>query len=311
MLIKLQDSSDEIKPSFPSILVCDSGVGGLSIVNSITENIANCSISFLADSAGFPYGAKTDQWLSHRLLALIKSMLDQIEPDLIVIGCNTASTLVLSQLRDHFKLPFVGVVPAIKPAAQLSKTKKIILLATKATVYRPYIDKLISDYGNGCDFIRVGNQQLVELAELKLTGKTVSPEEIKEALEFTEEKIGLVDTGILGCTHFPLLINEIQQAYPKIHWIHSGSAIAKRVKYCLSQNQVVSNAKSTNYSSQLFDDPINSQNTKKSFFTSTEKVLNYYYTGKLSTELEKSLTFQGFQEFKLLKNFSDYSANQN
>lgn len=152
--------------------------------------------------------------------------------DLLVIACNTASTVALDPVRAALTIPVVGVVPAIKPAAKQSRTRTIALLATPATVRRPYTRKLVEDFADGCTVLMHGSAVLVELAERKLRGGVLTQAEI--AAEMAPLLTGAggerIDTVVLGCTHFPLLRAELEALRPDITWIDSGPAIAARVR---------------------------------------------------------------------------------
>lgn len=218
--------------SCPTILVFDSGVGGLSIANTIRALLPTVPLHYLADNAAFPYGTKTETELLARVMKVMQVAIQRYQPTLIVVACNTASTLVLPALREAFNLPFVGVVPAIKPAAKQSETKTIGLLATRATIQRTYTDELIKEFANDCEVIKVGCSVLVELAEAKLRGKNPSLTVLNERLKALQAP--RIDTVVLACTHFPLLLPELQTVLPHIkYWVDSGKAIAERVKFLL------------------------------------------------------------------------------
>ena len=222
-----------------SILVIDSGVGGLSVCQAILELERSLQLIYFADNANFPYGLLAEDKLSKRLHEIMALMLARHKPDLVVLACNTVSTLVLPELRAAFDVPFVGVVPAIKPAALRSKTKRIGLLATPATIARDYTDQLIADHAQDCIVIRKGDCDLVIEAENLLLGKDVSNEVLVSALEAFRDDDGLasVDTIVLGCTHFPLLKSPLDKILPGIEWVDSGQAIAKRVQSLLMMSQ--------------------------------------------------------------------------
>lgn len=220
--------------SYPSALVLDSGVGGLSIVAKIREICTPLQIHYLADLAGFPYGIKSEAELLHRVISLLESSLPIYQPDLVVIACNTASTLVLDELRQRFSLPFVGVVPAIKPAAQLTQTGVIAILATEGTVKRDYTHKLIQDFAAHHQVLRHGSSNLVLLAEQKLRGNLLGDADIEREVEALKKIDPRLDTVVLACTHFPLLKEELSRSLPHIrYWVDSGDAIARRVQYWL------------------------------------------------------------------------------
>lgn len=226
-----ENSSVAVSSLSDSILVIDSGVGGLSICQSILEQQPFLQIIYFSDSAYFPYGLLSEEELSNRLKFIVEKMLSLHAPKLVVLACNTVSTLVLPELRSLFSIPFVGVVPAIKPAAQQSQSKRIGLLATPATVKRPYTDQLIHDYAQGCEVIKVGTNELVVQAEGLLTDQAVNLEKIDQALAplRDETRQPKVDTVVLGCTHFPFLKQYLQELMPGVAWIDSGRAIANRV----------------------------------------------------------------------------------
>ncbi|MGS2723836.1 glutamate racemase [Porticoccus sp. GXU_MW_L64] len=215
--------------STPKILVFDSGVGGLSILAELRRTLPQCQLVFACDNAAFPYGTKDEQTLSERVDRVLQVLIQRVDPDIVVVACNSASTLVLPRIRSHFKKPVVGVVPAIKPAAELSQSKCIGLLATPGTVKRPYTQQLIDDFASHCQVISVGSSELVTLAEEKLRGTAISAPPLQEILKpfLSAPKL---DTVVLACTHFPLLREELSAAAGKsIHWIDSGEAIARRV----------------------------------------------------------------------------------
>ncbi|MBC7658418.1 MAG: glutamate racemase [Chitinophagaceae bacterium] len=209
------------------VMVFDSGVGGLSVLEAIRKHAPHLSYCFVGDSAGLPYGDKSDAWLVDRVPRVIAGALEKVQCQLLVVACNTASTIVLPPLRSQFSFPVIGVVPAIKPAAALSSSKIIGLLATPATIKRPYTDALIEEFARDCRVIKVGSSRLVAIAEEKMRGHPVSRDELMNILKpFADSN---PDVVVLGCTHFPLLHQEIAELLPSIRWIDSGAAVAKRV----------------------------------------------------------------------------------
>jgi len=222
------------------ILVFDSGVGGLSLVGHIRSQLAQVKITYLADNAGFPYGLLSENELINRTKKLILSTCDQQQPDLVVIGCNSASTLVLPHLRQQLAIPVVGVVPAIKPAAMKSQSKVIGLLATPGTIQRDYTNELIKDFANDCEIVRVGSNELVEAIEKRLNGVEYDRKLFTRITQqFAEQLNGtLMDTVVLACTHFPHAKEELQTAMPFVkHWVDSGTAIAQRVTNLLTEQE--------------------------------------------------------------------------
>src|SRR5438445_2327425 len=169
-------------PSAP-LLFFDSGVGGLSVLEPTLKLLPNAPIVYAADSAGFPYGDKTDAELASRVPALLGRLVERFQPRLAVIACNTASTIALEHVRSALDLPIVGTVPAIKPAAEMSKTRVIGVLGTEATVRQPYVDDLAARFAADCTIIRHGSPELVELAEAKLGGEETSVEVVRTAAQ--------------------------------------------------------------------------------------------------------------------------------
>lgn len=215
----------------PRIMIFDSGVGGLSIVTEIQKQLPFATLIYVSDNAFFPYGTKGEAELIARVDAVLHKVIATQPVDIIVVACNTASTLALPHIRSHFTQPIVGVVPAIKPAAMQSQSHVIGLLATPATVIRPYTLQLIHEHAPHAEIISVGSSELVQLAEQKLRGSLISSEHIRAILQpfFTHLRAHDMDTLVLACTHFPLLRDEIALQLPKVQLIDSGEAIARRV----------------------------------------------------------------------------------
>lgn len=223
----------------PRILVFDSGVGGLSIVHEIQKKLPFSPLIYASDNAFFPYGTKGEAELIARVDAVFRKITTVHPVDIIVIACNTASTLTLPHVRSHFSQPVVGVVPAIKPAAAHSKSQVIGLLATPATIARPYTHNLIREYAPNAEVISVGSSELVQLAEHKLRGGHINPSQLKEILQpfFNHPRGDEMDVLVLACTHFPLLRNELAAQFsPNVRLIDSGEAIARRVASLLADN---------------------------------------------------------------------------
>ncbi|OBX06978.1 glutamate racemase [Gallibacterium salpingitidis] len=219
----------------PTILFFDSGVGGLSVYREVKALLPDCHYLYCLDNACFPYSEKTEKLIEQRCVAICKKIAERERIDLIVIACNTASTIVLPAMRENFSCPIVGTVPAIKPAAQKTQTKVIGLLATKGTIIRSYVDDLIKEYAQDCEVKRLGSTELVEIAEQKLHGKPADHFAVMRAVSEWRYEYEL-DTVILGCTHFPLLKAELKACLPQVsYFIDSGKAIAKRVQSLLPE----------------------------------------------------------------------------
>ncbi len=225
------------------ILVFDSGVGGLSVYQAIRRRLPQLQYHYLFDNAAHPYGELAAETLVHRVNRLITHYVAQHEIQVAVIACNTASTLVLPSLRQALPIPVIGVVPAIKPAAELAK-KGIGLIATPATVNRPYTQDLIDRFAAHTPVHRIGSTALVTLAEKKLRGIAVDPAEIARILAPLKDRI---DVAVLGCTHFPLLKDEIDQALAGVTLIDSGEAIARRVETLIGHPGAIGEANAAPY----------------------------------------------------------------
>lgn len=218
------------------VLVFDSGVGGLSVLDAIAASGAALELDYVADNAWLPYGLKSDAELRARVPALLASLAAQWAPDLIVVACNTASTIALDAVRAAVAMPVVGVVPPIKPAAALTRTGVIGLLATPATVRRAYTNDLIAQFAADKRVVRFGSAALVAAAEAKLRGEAVDAAAIGEAIAglFAAPGGAEIDVVALACTHFPLLAGELSAAAPRpCVWLDSGEAIARRVQNVL------------------------------------------------------------------------------
>jgi glutamate racemase len=219
-------------PMPPTILVFDSGLGGLTVFREIAAARPDASFIYAADDVFFPYGRHGEARLVERVLAVIGELILSQHPDLVVIACNTASTLVLPQLRARFAIPFVGTVPAIKPACATSQSKLVSVLGTEATVAREYTRTLIAEYAQGCSVTLVGSRRLAVLAEATLNGEQVSDADITDEIKpcFVETDGAHTDTIALACTHYPLLIDRLKAlALWPVEWIDSAPAIARRV----------------------------------------------------------------------------------
>ena len=219
----------------PTILVFDSGLGGLTVLREVVGARPDAHYVYVADDAFFPYGHHSEEAIVARVVPLLGDLIEAHAPYLVVIACNTASTLVLSHLRGEYKVPFVGTVPAIKPACASSKTKRVSVLGTKGTVKREYTKKLIHDFAQGCEVTLVGSLELASLAEAALSGIEVRDEDIAAEVApcFVGDSAGdphRTDTVVLACTHYPLLMDRLLRLAPwPVDWIDPAPAIGRRV----------------------------------------------------------------------------------
>jgi glutamate racemase len=214
-----------------TILVFDSGLGGLTVYREIAAARPGADFVYVADDAAFPYGGIAEDALVARVVALIGELIGTHRPDLIVIACNTASTIVLPELRKKFALPFVGTVPAIKPACAGSVTRRVSVLGTEATVAREYTRALIRDYAGDCRVSLIGSKALAGYAEAELHGVPVGDEALRaELMPCFRDDGARTDTVVLACTHYPLLIERLRQLSPwPVNFLDPAPAIARRV----------------------------------------------------------------------------------
>ncbi len=214
------------KPAL-TIAFIDSGVGGLTILDEVVKLLPYENFIYLADYCGFPYGQKNQKELLTRLETVAQFLMSH-KIDILVIACNTASTTFLAHLRQQFGIPIVGVIPPIKLAAKLSKTKVIGILGTSTTVKTAYTQKLIDDFAQGCQVVSVGSPSLVEAAERKLQGLSIDLSAIAAQLEPFRQAKNL-DTVALSCTHFPHLIEEFRQlGFNYINFVSPAEGVARQ-----------------------------------------------------------------------------------
>jgi len=216
------------------ILFFDSGVGGLSVLAPARALLPQAPVVYVADDAGFPYGTRSEAEIAARVPALLGRLAERYRPRLIVIACNTASTIALAAVRGALDLPVVGTVPAIKPAAALSKTRAIGVLGTNATVRQPYVDRLSAEFASDCLVLRHGSAALVALAEAKLRGEATASGDYAAALDGLLGQPGgdRIDTVVLACTHFPLVQDELAAAAPRpLRFVDGGEGIARRIAH--------------------------------------------------------------------------------
>lgn len=222
----------------PRLLFIDSGLGGLTVLRSARQAIPEATVLFIADDAGFPYGSKCAGVLSSRLIGIVQKEIKDFKPDCIVLACNTASTVALKALRKAFATPIVGAVPAIKPAAALTKSGLVSVLATPGTVAREYIRELIAQFGAGTRFNLVGAPKLAELAEMSAGGSAVEDSAIASEIApcFIEDGGAKTDVVVLGCTHYPLLLDKLDALAPwPVTWLDPAPAIARRLANVLAE----------------------------------------------------------------------------
>jgi glutamate racemase len=195
----------------PRILLFDSGMGGLTVARAVARQLPEAHLVYAADNAAFPYGAWKENALVGRIVKVLGKLIEAVKPDVVVIACNTASTIALAELRAAYKVPFVGTVPAIKPAAAQTKTGVIGVLATPGTVSREYTHSLIHTFAYHCKVVLHGAPRLAEMAERKLKGHGINLDDLREEVApvFRKREGKATDVVVLGCTHYPLLTEDM------------------------------------------------------------------------------------------------------
>ncbi|AQT04115.1 glutamate racemase [Acetobacter persici] len=222
------------RPAFSSprhILAFDSGIGGLGIVRAIRTLCPAVSVSYLADTAVFPYGEQDDAFLTDRIVSLLSAAIRRLRPQAVVVACNTASTLALDALRASCpEMPFIGCVPPIRWAARTTRTHVIGLLATRATSTRPYLSRLQALYAPDCTLIAHAAPGLAACAEQVFRGHPVPDEVIRAEIDglFTRDCSAQLDTVGLGCTHYTFLLDQLRAVSPPgITWLDPAEAVAR------------------------------------------------------------------------------------
>ncbi len=222
------------------LLFFDSGVGGLSVLAEVRAALPQAPVIYAADNGGLPYGTKSEAEVAARVCGLLGRMSERYKPRLICIACNTASTIALGMVRDVLNVPIVGTVPAIKPAAEQTRSGVIGLLGTAATIRQPYVDRLSAEFASDKTVLRFAAGELVGAAEAKLRGDAVDPAVFTRAAAGLREQPGgeAIDTVVLACTHFPLLEEELGKAFgPGVRFVDGAQGIARRIAY-LTQGQM-------------------------------------------------------------------------
>ena len=222
----------------PNILVFDSGLGGLTVFRALLRQRPDANYIYAADDLGFPYGPKSEAEVIALVLAAMERLIGDHAPDGVVIACNTASTLVLPHLRGLWpQIPFIGTVPAIKPAAEQSQSRMISILATPGTVARDYTHALIAKFAGHCDVALVGSKTLAGIAEAHMHGEQIAEDAISREIApcFVECDGRRTDAIVLACTHYPLLLDSFKRLAPwPLHWIDPAPAIARHADHVIS-----------------------------------------------------------------------------
>jgi glutamate racemase len=215
------------------LLFFDSGIGGLSVLAEVRKALPDAPIVYAADYAGLPYGTKSEAEIAARVPALLGRLVERYRPRLVTIACNTACTIALTHVRAALDVPVVGTVPAIKPAAEATRSGVIGLLGTAATIRQPYVDRLQDSHAGGMTLLRHAAPELVAAAEAKLRNEAVDPAIYSAAMRglTARPESDRLDVTILGCTHFPLVQGELSAAAPGIKFVDGAAGIARRIAF--------------------------------------------------------------------------------
>lgn len=231
--------SDKDRPELKPVLVFDSGIGGLTVLREARVLMPERGFIYVADDAGFPYGNWGEADLKERIISLFAKLLQVYDPEVCIIACNTAFTLVGADLRAAFpQMTFVGTVPAIKPAAERTRSGLVSVLATPGTVKRAYTRDLIQSFASKCHVRLVGSENLARMAESYIRGETLSDADILAEIEpcFIEQDGRRTDIVVLACTHYPFMANLFRRLAPwPVDWLDPAEAISRRARSLVPQ----------------------------------------------------------------------------
>ncbi len=227
-----------------TILVFDSGIGGLSVLREARVLMPDHRFIYVGDDAAFPYGDWEEGALVERMLGVFDGLIKRYDPKMIIVACNTASTLVLPHLRERLKIPIVGTVPAIKPAAERTASGQVSVLATPATVQRDYTRALISEFASNVNVRLVGAEKLAALAEHFMLTGSVDDEVVRTEISecFVDRHGARTDVVVLACTHYPFLTNIFRRLAPwPVDWLNPAEAIARHAQSLLPSERTIEN----------------------------------------------------------------------
>ncbi len=230
----------------PTILVFDSGLGGLSVFREVARVRPDAHFIYAADDAAFPYGALSDAALLARVRDVMHTLIQATRPDLVVVACGTVSTLLLPALRNEHRMPFVGTVPAVKPACAASVTRHVSVLATPGTIRRDYTASLVREFAGSCQVTLVPSARLASLAEAIMRGTPVADADLAAEIApcFVTTNAGRTDTVVLACTHYPLIVERLQRLAPwPVSFVDPAPAIARRVASLIGPTAFASSPK--------------------------------------------------------------------
>lgn len=225
-----------------TVLIFDSGVGGLSILREVRTTLPDQRIVYIGDDEGFPYGNWKEAELTTHIENLFERFISRYQPELAIVACNTASTLIMSTLRKRFNMKFVGTVPAIKPAAERTASGMISVLGTHRTIHSAYISNLVNEFAGDVDVNLVASPLLARMAEDHILGLPVDRSSLQKEISPCFKKSGhhKTDIVVLGCTHYPFLANEMRKVAPwPVDWLDPAEAIAQQASAVISPSKAI------------------------------------------------------------------------
>lgn len=222
------------------VLVFDSGIGGLTVLREARVLMPERRFVYVADDAGFPYGGWAEDALRDRIVRLFADLLNDHGPVLCIVACNTAFTVAGAALRAAYPgVTFVGTVPAIKPAAERTRSGRVSVLATPGTVRRDYTRDLIQSFASQCHVTLVGSPRLARMAEAYVRGLPVGDEAVTAEIGpcFVESGGSRTDIVVLACTHYPFMANVFRRLAPwPVDWLDPAEAVARRARSLLPRH---------------------------------------------------------------------------
>jgi len=229
-------------PDGRPIAVFDSGIGSLSVIQALMQELPNESIIYLADRAHYPYGRKTKEQLRSIVVQTIK-FLEKFDPKSIIVASITPSMLVLREARLHATVPVFGVYPMLNDAVALSKTKHIALMATERTIQSDELDEYVKPYIMTTKIVMVNASSMIDLVE---SGQFLEDANVKETITRAMHNVRSdpkIDVAILGSTHLPLIKDRIANLFPKMQFVNPALDTVKQVKTYLQQQDMASQGK--------------------------------------------------------------------
>lgn len=237
---RIQHARNDLGEQQAPVGVFDTGVGGLTILHEMLRELPDERFVYFGDTGNCPYGVRPEREIQALSIAAVRVLVDH-GAKIIVVACNTASVSALKELREAFTIPIVGVVPAVKPAAERTRVGRVGVAATEASARGDYLKRLIAEHANGTEVLAAGCPQLVTLVE---AGQLDGPAVEAVVREYISPLLDAgIDELVLGCTHFPALRPVFERvAGPGVELIDSGAAIARQARRILERDDMLATA---------------------------------------------------------------------